>query len=252
MTDASPMISLQDVRKRHGATPILNGMSFEVGRGESVFIMGPSGSGKTTTLRVINGLSGIDSGRISVDGAPVEAREGKAPDKAILALRRKVGMVFQQFNLFPHRTVLENVAMPLIHLGKRSAADSAQLAGAMLARLGVDERARSYPGELSAGQQQRAALARTLVLEPEILLLDEVTASLDPEAKRLVTGLIGDLAASGVTFVMVSHDISWIREQPGRVLFMDRGVVVESGPARTFFQAARDPRTQSFLSHLAT
>lgn len=252
MSDASPMVGFSDVRKRVGAVDILNGMTFAVDRGETIYIMGPSGSGKTTTLRTINGLAGIDSGRITVDGEPVRAREGRAPDQALLALRRKVGMVFQQFNLFPHRTVLQNVAMPLIHLRGQTAGQATLAARAMLARLGMDHRADNYPGELSSGQQQRVAFARTLVLEPRILLLDEVTASLDPESKKTVCGLIAELAAAGITCLMVTHEIAWIREQTGRVLFMDHGSVVESGPAKTFFTTARDERTRSFFGALVT
>ena len=252
MSPATPIVSLRGVRKRVGSVDILNGVTFEVGRGETVYLMGPSGSGKTTTLRTINGLSGIDSGAIIVDGEPVRAHESRAPDQALLALRRKVGMVFQQFNLFAHRTVLQNVAMPLIHLRGHAAAEARPAARALLARPGRDHRADTYPGALSSGQQQRVAFARTLVLEPRILLLDEVTASLDPEAKKTVCGLIAELAAGGVTCIMVTHEAGWIREHMGRVLFMDHGAVVESGPARTFFTAAQDARTRGFLGALVT
>jgi polar amino acid transport system ATP-binding protein len=240
-----PMVSLKDVHKSFGAFPVLNGISLDVMQGEVICIIGPSGSGKSTLIRCINGLIPINSGSILVDGIEVNA-----PKLDLLALRRKVGIVFQQYNLFPHRTALENIMMaPLIVL-KQNKDEVAQRARMLLKKVKLEGKEDAYPAELSGGQQQRVAIARSLAMRPAVMLFDEVTAALDPETKKEVLVTIRDLAKEGMTCILVTHEMNFAREVANRIYFTEHGVIVEQGPPSSFFSQAKDPRTREFLSQI--
>ena len=238
-------VRLREVRKSFGAIAVLDGISFDVAKGEVVCIIGPSGSGKSTLLRCVNALVRIDAGSIVVDG--LEVHDPKL-DK--LALRRKVGMVFQQYNLFPHRTALQNVMMaPLQVLRQERPAVEAR-ARQLLEKVRLEGKEDAFPGELSGGQQQRVAIARSLAMSPEVMLFDEVTAALDPETVKEVLLTIRELAEEGMTCLIVTHEMGFARELAGHIYFTDRGVIVEHGPPAQFFAAPRDPRTRAFLSQI--
>jgi polar amino acid transport system ATP-binding protein len=244
-TDADPIVSLRDVRKSFGALEVLKGVSMDIAKGEVVCIIGPSGSGKSTLIRCINGLNDIQGGSITVEGLEVHD-----PDLDVLALRKKVGMVFQQYNLFPHKTALENICMaPLRVLGQDRAKVEAR-ARELLAKVNLVGKEDAYPGELSGGQQQRVAIARSLAMNPDVMLFDEVTAALDPETVKEVLVTIKDLAADGMTCVLVTHEMGFAREVADHIYFTDRGVIVEHGSPATFFDSATDPRTREFLSQI--
>ncbi|BBK36989.1 peptide ABC transporter ATP-binding protein [Allostella sp. ATCC 35155] len=242
---AVPLLRLRDVHKRFGAVEVLKGVSFDVAMGEVVCIIGPSGSGKSTILRCINALVPIESGSILVDGQEVN---DPALDK--LALRRKVGMVFQQYNLFPHKTALQNVMMAPIHVLKQDRKAVEERAWALLKKVRLEGKEASYPGELSGGQQQRVAIARSLAMNPELMLFDEVTAALDPETVKEVLVTIRELAEEGMTCILVTHEMGFAREIGDHIYFTDRGVIVEHGPPKTFFVEAKDPRTRQFLDQI--
>jgi polar amino acid transport system ATP-binding protein len=244
-TEHNPIVSLKDVWKSFGDEPVLRGIGFEVMKGEVICIIGPSGSGKSTILRCINALVPIDRGSIQVKGQ--EVHDEKA-DK--LALRKKVGMVFQQYNLFPHKTAIENIMLAPIHVLKQSKAVALENAQKLLAKVRLLDKANAYPGELSGGQQQRVAIARSLAMSPEIMLFDEVTAALDPETVKDVLVTIRDLAEEGMTCLLVTHEMGFAREIADRIYFTDRGVIIEYGPPAEFFVQAKDPRTQAFLSQI--
>jgi polar amino acid transport system ATP-binding protein len=244
-TPDQPLIRMHDVHKSFGAQTILNGISFDVTKGEVICIIGPSGAGKSTLLRCINALVAIDCGSILVAGQ--EVHDAKL-DK--LALRRKVGMVFQQYNLFPHRTALENIMMAPIHVLKHDRADVEARARALLRKVRLEGKEDFYPGELSGGQQQRVAIARSLAMQPEAMLFDEVTAALDPETVKEVLNTIRELAEDGMTCVIVTHEMGFAREVADQIYFTDRGVVVEHGPPEEFFTQCRDERAQRFLSQI--
>ena len=244
--DASqPMVSLRDVHKSFGDLEVLKGVSFDVMKGEVVCIIGPSGSGKSTLIRCINALSTIDRGSIKVEG-----REVHDPGLDKLELRKKVGMVFQQYNLFPHKTALENVMMAPVLVLKEPKAQAEERARALIRKVRLDGKEDSYPGELSGGQQQRVAIARSLAMHPDIMLFDEVTAALDPETIKEVLVTIRELAEEGMTCLLVTHEMGFAREVANHIYFTDRGVIVEHGPPATFFTEASDPRTQEFLSQI--
>jgi polar amino acid transport system ATP-binding protein len=253
MTDARAMVRIENVHKRFGSLEVLKGVSLTVESGEVVCILGPSGSGKTTLLRCINFLEPYDEGRIYVadDLVGYRERNGKltpAPEKEIARVRSETAMVFQQFNLFPHMTALKNVAFgPMKVLGV--AKDEAeQRARELLARVGLSEKADSYPAQLSGGQQQRVAIARALAMQPKVVLFDEVTSALDPELVGEVLAVMKDLADShGVTMIVVTHEIMFAREAADRVVFMDGGVVVEAGPPAEVLGAPRSERLRAFL-----
>ncbi|HSV21815.1 MAG TPA: amino acid ABC transporter ATP-binding protein, partial [Xanthobacteraceae bacterium] len=228
-----------------GAQTILSGISLDVMRGEVICIIGPSGAGKSTLLRCINALVPIDRGSILVAGQ--EVHDAKL-DK--IALRRKVGMVFQQYNLFPHRTALENIMMAPIHVLKRDRAEVDVLARALMRKVRLEGKEGFYPGELSGGQQQRVAIARSLAMQPDAMLFDEVTAALDPETVKEVLVAIRELAEDGMTCVIVTHEMGFAREVADQIYFTDRGVVVEHGPPAEFFTQCRDDRTRQFLSQI--
>ncbi len=244
-TPADPMVSIRDVHKSFGDVEVLKGVSLDVMKGDVVCIIGPSGSGKSTLIRCINALNDFQSGSILVEG-----QEVNDPDLDKRALRKKVGMVFQQYNLFPHKTALQNVMMaPVRVLGQDKAAAEAA-ARALIRKVRLEGKEDSYPGELSGGQQQRVAIARSLAMKPDVILFDEVTAALDPETVGEVLQTIKDLAAEGMTCILVTHEMGFAREVADHIYFTDRGVIVEHGPPATFFTEARDPRTIAFLSQI--
>ncbi len=238
-----PLIRMREVVKKFGAATVLDGISLDVMKGQVICIIGPSGAGKSTLIRCINALVPIDSGSILVEG-----QEVNDPMLDKLALRRKVGMVFQQYNLFPHRTALANIMMAPVHVLKRKRADVAAQARALMRKVGLDGKEDFYPGELSGGQQQRVAIARSLAMQPDVMLFDEVTAALDPETVKEVLVTIRELAEEGMTCVIVTHEMGFAREVADEIYFTDRGVVVEHGPPADFFTNCRDERTRRFLS----
>ena len=244
-TDSQPMVSLQNVYKSFGDLEVLKGISFDVMKGEVICIIGPSGSGKSTLIRCINALNPIDKGSIKVEG-----QEVNDPKLNKLELRKKVGMVFQQFNLFPHKTALENIMMAPIHVLKQDKDGVRERAFALMKKVRLQGKEDSYPGELSGGQQQRVAIARSLAMNPDVMLFDEVTSALDPETVKEVLFTIRELAEDGMTCMLVTHEMGFAREVANHIYFTDRGVIVEHGPPGTFFQEAKDPRTKEFLSQI--
>ena len=244
-TPDQPIVSVKEVHKSFGELEVLKGVSFDVMKGEVICIIGPSGSGKSTLIRCINALNDIQSGSITVEGQEVHD-----PKLDKLELRKKVGMVFQQYNLFPHKTALENIMMAPIKVLKEPKAQVAERARALLAKVRLEGKEDSYPGELSGGQQQRVAIARSLAMRPDVMLFDEVTAALDPETVKEVLVTIKDLAQEGMTCMLVTHEMGFAREVADHIYFTDRGVIVEHGPPATFFDQAKDPRTQEFLSQI--
>ena len=244
-TPDQPIVSLKDVHKSFGTLEVLKGITMDVMKGEVVCIIGPSGSGKSTLIRCVNALNDIQAGSITVEGQEVHDEK---LDK--LALRKKVGMVFQQYNLFPHKTALENVMMAPLKVLKQKKDDVEASARALLAKVRLQDKEDSYPGELSGGQQQRVAIARSLAMNPAVMLFDEVTAALDPETVKEVLVTIKDLAAEGMTCILVTHEMGFAREVADHIYFTDRGVIVEHGAPGTFFDEAKDPRTREFLSQI--
>jgi polar amino acid transport system ATP-binding protein len=244
-TPSQPIVSLKEVRKSFGDNEVLRGISFDVMKGEVICIIGPSGSGKSTVLRCINALVPIDKGSIMVEGQEVHD-----PRLNKLALRKKVGMVFQQYNLFPHKTAIENIMMAPIHVLRQPKAQVEQNAKRLLAKVRLAEKADAYPGELSGGQQQRVAIARSLAMSPDVMLFDEVTAALDPETVKEVLVTIRELAEEGMTCILVTHEMGFAREIADHIYFTDRGVIIEHGSPREFFANASDPRTRTFLSQI--
>ena len=244
-TPDQPIISLDDVHKSFGDVEVLKGVTFDVAKGEVVCVIGPSGSGKSTLLRCINALVPIQKGSIKVEGQEVH---DPALDK--LELRKKVGMVFQQYNLFPHKTAIENVMMAPIHVLKRPKGEVEAQARRLIKKVRLEGKETAYPGELSGGQQQRVAIARSLAMNPDIMLFDEVTAALDPETVKEVLVTIRELAEEGMTCMLVTHEMGFAREIGDHIYFTDRGIIVEHGPPATFFTSASDPRTREFLSQI--
>lgn len=239
------IIKIRSVGKSYGSVQVLRDVSFDIKRGDVVCIIGPSGSGKSTLLRCINALVPISSGSILVEG-----QEVNDPKLDKLALRRKIGMVFQQYNLFPHKSVLDNVMMAPIHVLKQDPKAVEELARRLLRKVRLEGKEKSFPGELSGGQQQRVAIARSLAMNPDVMLFDEVTAALDPETKKEVLTTIRDLAEEHMTCVLVTHEMSFAREIAGEIYFTDKGVIVEHGPAREFFASPREARTREFLDQV--
>ena len=244
-TAEKPIVSLKDVRKSFGTLEVLKGVSIDVMKGEVICIIGPSGSGKSTLIRCINGLNDIQGGSIFVQGKEVHAA---SLDK--LELRKKVGMVFQQYNLFPHKTALQNVMMAPLKVLKENKTDVESRARQLIKKVRLEGKEDSYPGELSGGQQQRVAIARSLAMNPEVMLFDEVTAALDPETVKEVLVTIRELAEDGMTCILVTHEMGFAREVADHIYFTDRGVIVEHGPPKTFFDNAQDPRTKEFLGQI--
>jgi len=244
-TDKEPMVSIKDVHKSFGALEVLKGVSLDVMKGEVVCIIGPSGSGKSTLIRCVNALNDIQGGSIKVEG-----QEVNDPNLDKLELRKKVGMVFQQYNLFPHKNALENIMMAPLLVLKDNKDDVEKLARALIKKVRLEGKEESYPGELSGGQQQRVAIARSLAMNPDVMLFDEVTAALDPETVNEVLLTIKELAQDGMTCILVTHEMGFAKEVADHIYFTDRGVIVEHGPPAEFFEQAKDPRTIEFLGQI--
>ncbi|HSF93689.1 MAG TPA: amino acid ABC transporter ATP-binding protein [Thermohalobaculum sp.] len=244
-TPDQPIISIKDVHKSFGQNEVLKGVSFDVMKGEVICVIGPSGSGKSTLIRCINALNDIQGGSITVEGIEVHD-----PNLDKLELRKKVGMVFQQYNLFPHKTALQNVMMAPVLVLKQDPKEVEARARKLMAKVRLQGKEDAFPGELSGGQQQRVAIARSLAMNPDVMLFDEVTAALDPETVKEVLVTIKDLAAEGMTCILVTHEMGFAREIADHIYFTDRGVIVEHGPPATFFKEAKDPRTREFLSQI--
>jgi polar amino acid transport system ATP-binding protein len=240
-----PLLTIENLHKSFGNFEVIKGVSLSVAKGEVACIIGPSGSGKSTLIRCVNALVPFEQGSIKVLG--VEVNDAKL-DK--LKLRKHVGMVFQQYNLFPHRTALQNVMMAPIQVLKRPRAEVEAEAYALFKKVRLEGKEHAYPGELSGGQQQRVAIARSLAMKPDLMLFDEVTAALDPETVSEVLITIRQLAEEGMTCVLVTHEMGFAREVANEVYFTDRGVIVEHGPPASFFANPSDPRTQAFLSQI--
>ncbi|WP_114188734.1 amino acid ABC transporter ATP-binding protein [Microvirga aerophila] len=236
------MIELDNVHKSFGANRVIRGITTHVSKGEVVCIIGPSGSGKSTILRCINGLEGYDSGSIRFEGIPVNRTA-----KSITAVRTQVSMVFQRFNLFPHRTALENVIEGPVFVKREPRADAQAHGRLLLERVGLADKVGAHPHELSGGQQQRVAIARALAMRPKAILFDEPTSALDPELVGDVLAVMRSLADEGMTMVVVTHEIGFAREVADRVLFLDGGVIAEEGPAAELLTNPRNPRTRDFL-----
>jgi polar amino acid transport system ATP-binding protein len=250
MPNQTPVIEVRDICKTFeipGRAPIqaLKLVTNHVGKGEVLVVIGPSGSGKSTFLRALNGLQPVDSGTIIIDG--VELTNPKTNhDK----LRQDVGMVFQHFNLFEHKTALENITMPQMVVLKRSQAEAESIGRKLLERVGINDRGHNYPSELSGGQQQRVAIARALAMTPKVMLFDEATSALDPETVGGVLDLMKELAADGTTMVVVTHEMGFAREAADRVIFMDDGEIIEEGTPDEVFDNPQHERTQLFLSQI--
>ena len=239
------MVEATEIIKVYGSFRALDRVSFDIYDGEKVVIIGPSGSGKSTLLRSINRLEEIDGGRIVVDGMDLSD-----PRTDITKVREEVGMVFQAFNLFPHKTVLENLTLAQIVVRKRTKKDAQQRAMELLEKVGLVEKAQAYPGKLSGGQQQRVAIARSLAMDPKLLLFDEPTSALDPEMIGEVLDVMKGLAREGMTMAVVTHEMGFAREVADRVIFMDAGRIVEEGTPEHFFTAPSHERAKLFLSQI--
>jgi len=244
-TADQPMVSIKDVYKSFGELEVLKGVSMDIMKGECICIIGPSGSGKSTLIRCVNALNDIQSGSITVEG-----QEVNDPGLNKLELRKKVGMVFQQYNLFPHKTALENIMMAPMHVLKQDEKEVEERARQLVKKVRLEGKENSYPGELSGGQQQRVAIARSLAMTPDVMLFDEVTAALDPETVKEVLVTIQNLAEEGMTCILVTHEMGFAREVANHIYFTDRGIIVEHGTPATFFDDAKDPRTKEFLSQI--
>jgi ABC-type polar amino acid transport system ATPase subunit len=242
------MITLTDIHKRYGQTEVLRGITMQVAKGEVCVLLGPSGGGKSTLLRTINGLETFDQGTIHVNGVALGASAGDERDAALTQIRRHVGMVFQQFNLFPHRTVLQNVTEAPIHVLKRPREEAVTHGRALLERVGLADKCDAMPGSLSGGQQQRVAIARALAMRPEVILFDEPTSALDPRMTAEVTSVMSDLARSGQTMIVVTHAMGFARTVAHRVHVMHAGQVAESGPPEQIFEAPQNDVTREFLA----
>ena len=240
-----PIIAFEHVNKFFGSHQVLNDISFQVEEGEVVVVFGPSGGGKSTMIRCINRLEPINSGHIVVDGIPVHD-----PKTDINRLRAEVGMVFQLFNLFPHLTALDNITLAPINVRKVPRAEAEAQATKLLERVGIPEKAHAYPGELSGGQQQRVAIARGLAMKPRIMLFDEPTSALDPEMIKEVLDVMVGLAHDGMTMVVVTHEMEFARQVAHRMIFLDDGRIVESGPPQQIFTNPQHDRTKLFLSQI--
>ena len=249
------MVRIRGLRKSFGAKEVLCGIDMDVAPGSVMCIIGPSGSGKSTLLSCINHLERINGGRMWVGGELVGYREraGKLyelPERKVAKMRARIGMVFQQFNLFPHMTALQNIIEAPIRVKREPAAQARTKAMVLLDRVGLADRAGAFPSQLSGGQQQRVAIARALAMEPQLMLFDEPTSALDPELVGEVLAVMRDLAASGMTMMVVTHELSFAREVGDDLVFMADGLVVEQGPPRTVLASPQEPRTREFLSRV--
>jgi polar amino acid transport system ATP-binding protein len=240
-----PILEIRGLRKKFGDLEVLRGIDLAVEPQELVFVIGPSGSGKSTLLRCCNRLEEPSAGSIRIDGTDIMARPTD-----ITALRRRIGMVFQSFNLYPHMTALRNVTLALGKVLGKPRAEAERIGLAALDRVGLADKARSYPSELSGGQQQRVAIARALALEPKIMLFDEPTSALDPELVGSVLNVMRELKRGGMTMLVVSHEMRFARDAADRVIFMDNGAIVEEGSPQQIFSAPGEPRTRAFIAEL--
>ncbi len=243
--DTEPLVRLSHVDKWFGDLHVLQDVDLSIDRGEVVVVIGPSGSGKSTLCRTINRLETIDAGTITLDGQPLP-QEGKA----LAALRAEVGMVFQRFELFPHLSVLGNICLAQQRVRHRSRRESEATARDLLRKVGIPEKADASPAQLSGGQQQRVAIARALAMDPHVMLFDEVTSALDPELIKEVLDVMKELAAEGMTMIVVTHEMGFAREVATRVIFMDDGQIREDGPPRQIFVNPTHPRAKDFLAHV--
>ena len=249
------MIRLENVHKHFGRLHVLRGIDLEVRQGEVVVVIGPSGSGKSTLLRVINHLEPIDEGAIYLNGAPVyerrlNGRVVRDPESAVRAARARVGMVSQRFNLFPHMDVLQNVMVGPVHVRRLPRAKAEELARGLLERVGLSDKVMAHPSQLSGGQQQRVAIARALAMEPEAMLFDEVTSALDPELIGEVLRVMRQLAAEGMTMLVVTHEMGFAQDVCDRVIFMADGMIVEEGAPHQIFSTPTNVRTRQFLQSI--
>lgn len=240
-----PFIICRNINKWYGALHVLKNVSLEVRRGEVIVIIGPSGSGKSTFIRTINALEEIQQGEIIVDGISMSENIDH-----IEAIRKETGMVFQQFNLFPHMTILDNITLAPIWVRKWPKAKAVDIALELLDRVGIHDQAKKYPGQLSGGQQQRVAIARALAMQPKIILFDEPTSALDPEMIKEVLDVMKALAKTGMTLLVVTHEMNFAREVADRVLFFDGGEIIESGTPAQLFEKPQHERTKLFLSQI--
>jgi polar amino acid transport system ATP-binding protein len=240
-----PLLSIELVSKSYGRIEALRGASFHVNRGEVICVIGPSGSGKSTILRCVNGLEPITGGRVTFAGQDIAD-----PATDLRAVRQRMGMVFQSFELFPHLTALRNVTLGLTVVRRMSDAEARGRATALLAKVGLADKADQYPADLSGGQQQRVAIARALAMSPDLMLFDEPTSALDPETIGEVLNVMKRLAEEGMTMVVVTHEMDFARRVADWIVVFDRGAVIEQGPPKQIFDAAHMPRTREFLSHL--
>lgn len=241
------IVDVINVTKSFGTHQVLKGVSLSVKKGTAVALIGPSGSGKSTLLRCINGLVKLDGGEVYASGHAVHKLRTDADS---IALRKDVSMVFQQYNLFPHMNVLQNVMLAPIHVLKQDPAEVEERAIELLAKVRLTGKERAYPGELSGGQQQRVAIARSLAMRPNVMLFDEVTAALDPETVKEVLTTIRDLVSEGMTSILVTHEMRFAQEAAHHIFFTDQGLIVEHGEPKNFFSSPVDPRTRAFLSHV--
>jgi len=239
------VIAIENLHKSCGCADVLRGINLEIAKGETVSVIGASGSGKSTLLKCVNLMERPDSGRIVFDGVPITD-----PGVRVDPVRARIGMVFQHFNLFPHMSVVDNVAVALVNVRGMARARAREVALKHLAEVGLDQLAGQRPGRLSGGQQQRVAIARALAMAPEVLLFDEATSALDPELVNGVLAIMKDLATSGMTMLVVTHEMGFSREASDRVVFMDGGVVAEVGPPDQIFDSPRHPRLRHFLSQV--
>ncbi|MEN6317115.1 MAG: amino acid ABC transporter ATP-binding protein [Clostridiaceae bacterium] len=239
------MLKVQGLYKSYGKLSVLKGINLEVEAGEVIVILGPSGSGKSTLLKCINGLEPIDNGTIEVDGIRVD---GKNRKQNLFQIRQRVGMVFQHFNLFPHLSVLDNIAICLKVVKKENAKEAEFFARKLLKRVGLEEKSESFPEKLSGGQKQRVAIARAMAMKPKILMLDEPTSALDPEMISEVLEVMRDLAKEGITMVCITHEMGFAKEIADKMIFIDNGVIIEENSTEEFFQNPKEERTRLFLS----
>ena len=246
-TERDVILSVRDLHKSFGATDVLKGISLDIRKGEVVVVLGPSGSGKSTMLRCLNLLESPTSGQIIFEGEDI-----CSPKADVNSIRERMGMVFQQFNLFPHLDALHNVVLAQVKVLKRSKAEAERVAREQLARVGLANRAGYYPSELSGGQQQRVAIARALAMDPHVMLFDEATSALDPELVRGVLDVMRELAQGGMTMVVVTHEMAFARDVADRVIFMEGGHIVEEGTPSQVFEHPKSERTRAFIGEVAS
>jgi glutamate transport system ATP-binding protein len=243
--DNGLLVELAQVRKSFGDNVVLDGVDLSVERGAAIVIAGPSGSGKSTLLRCINGLEPVNSGEVRFEGAAIDYS-----GKALSRLRAEIGVVFQQFNLFPHMTVRDNIVLGPVKAKGVSQSEGRRRARELLERVGIPEKESEYPADLSGGQQQRVAIARALAMDPKLMLFDEPTSALDPEMIREVLDVMRDLAREGMTMIVVTHEMGFAREVCDRIVFIDRGEIVEEAPPEEFFGSAKSPRAKEFVDKI--